>query len=142
MLKHPQHQRYAALIVAFLMTLSCSGFTTVLHSCLMKNRGCCETSMGLMHRMTGGEPASPGNLILKSNMSCCATTVAGGLNTNPIVSGTQHSIPQHLSLLALLPADELSCAQSFSTSQILSSCPLAASPPSVEKYVLNAAFLI
>jgi hypothetical protein len=136
-----RHRGFFAAIVAFLLALSSSGFTAVLHSCLMaQEKSCCDVS--LMREMASDEGVIPGTPVLKNNMSCCTITVAGGLNTNPIVIGDQAAPLQHLEVLALIPPVEFSGAQHILTHSTLVSASVAASPPSVEKYVLNSTFLI
>jgi hypothetical protein len=135
-----RHTRLTAWIVALLLSVSSSGFTTVLHSCLMAERSCCNPSM--MTHMPIDRRAGTGNQVLESSMSCCATAVAGGLNSNPIVTGHQSPAHQHLDLLALLPIAEGSGAHYVCSHHILLARSAAASPHPVEKYVLNASFLI
>lgn len=135
-----QHTRFTAAIVALLLTLSSSGFTAVLRSCLMAERRCCDVSM--MAHMPGDDAAVPGKPALMNNMSCCAVTVAGGLNANPIVAGNQQIVLHHLDVLALLPPTTCIDAEHVLTHSLLLSFSSATSPPPVEKYVLNAAFLI
>ncbi len=137
-----RNRRFAAAIVAILLTLSSSGFTAVLHSCLMAERVCCDQPMSMMARMPAEDGAFPGSPVLQSDMSCCSVTVAGGLNTNPIVAGNQLPAPPHLDLIALLPSSALSVTQLALTHPALFSSSAVVSPPSVEKYVLNATFLI
>ncbi len=135
-----QNTRLTSLIVAILLMVSSSGFTAVLHSCLMAERSCCDQSMMLhMPLDRGTHSGIPG---LKADLSCCAVTLAGGLNTNPIVPGNQHSAPQHLDVLSLLPIAECSCTQDVCSRLTFLASTVSASPPSVEKYVLNATFLI
>lgn len=98
--------------------------------------------MAMMTRMDGDENGVPGKPVLKNNMSCCAVTVAGGLNTNPIVAGNTQPAPLHLELIALLPVSSSSGEQELPTHSTFYSFSGAVSPPSVEKYVLNATFLI
>jgi hypothetical protein len=140
MFSSDRHTRFIATVAAFLLILSSSGFTTVLHSCLMAERSCCNASM--MAHMNGDEGAVPGKPVLKNNMSCCAVTVAGGLNTNPIVTHDQHHGVQHLDLIVLLSPRTSSDEQQVLTHSTFFSSSTATSPPSVEKYVLNATFLI
>lgn len=141
MLSSHRHTRIIAAVAAFLLALSSSGFTAVLHSCLMAERSCCDASM--MTHMSGDEGATQaGNPVLKNVMSCCAVTFAGGLNANPIVTGNQYSSLHHLDQVALLPPSVLTGAQQISSHPVSASFLAAASPPSVEKYLLNASFLI
>lgn len=132
--------RLTTAIVAFLMVLSSSGFTVVLHSCLMAERSCCSASM--TGHMAGDEGAIPGKPELKNDMSCCSTTVAGGVNSNPIVTGTLQPALAHLDLVALLPPMVSSGGQCIASHSTFFLSSTAASPPSVEKYVLNSSFLI
>jgi hypothetical protein len=134
--------RSVAIIASLLLALSSSGFTLILHSCLMAGQSCCDRPMSMMSHMPWENAGSPEAPVLKSNMACCAVTVAGGLNVNPIVAGSQYPAPQHLDLIALLPPSIASGAQQVPA---FSACSLslgASFPPSVEKYVLNASFLI
>jgi len=137
-----QHTRLTAIIAALLLALSSSGFTAVLHSCLMAEKSCCGLPLNMMAGTPLNDAEGAADPTLTSNMSCCAVTVAGGLNTNPIVSGTQQTTPQHLDLISLLPPSVLSGAQDIHSHPIHFASSAAASPPSVEKYVLNASFLI
>jgi len=140
MVRFHEHRNLTAAVVAVLLALSSSGFTTVLHSCLMAERSCCDASM--MANMSGDEQTILGKPVLRNDMSCCAITVAGGLNTNPIVAGNQQPPQQHLDLIALLPPSAVSGEQHVPTHPTFFSSSTAPSPPSVEKYLLNSSFLI
>ncbi len=106
-----QHNRLTAIIAGLLLALSSSGFTAVLHSCLMAEQSCCDQPLNMMAGMPLDDEEGSANQALTANMSCCAVTVAGGLNTNPIVSGNQQTAQQHLDLILLLPPTVLSGAQ-------------------------------
>jgi hypothetical protein len=141
MLNLQQYPRRTALIVAILLALSSSGFTSALRSCLMPDHACCS-AMGTMAHMPGDEGAIPGILALKSPTSCCSVTVAGGLNTNPIIAGTQQPSFHHLDLLAPVHSAAPCGAQPTLAHLGFSSFEATASPPLVERYLLDCTFLI
>ena len=129
------------LIVAALVLAVSSGFTVAHHACLMEQKQCCDSmpSGGPM----GNTTPSQGPSIEQASMSCCASTISGGLSNITALFEKQSKtgdqkltvIPFHLDFSTQLshPSTDIR----FFTQRIQ-----AASPPSVEKYVLFASLLI
>ena len=130
-------------ILAVLLLLANSGFTMVLHSCLMGSSRCAELPMGMgMHGKAQSQ--SSGMELATLSVPCCAVTVAGGINDKPVTTertaetGIQKSAPVAEMPLLHDPGEPGPDA----SSRFLSYAAERVAPHPVEKYILNAAFLI
>jgi hypothetical protein len=125
-------------ILVVLLLAANSGFTLALHSCLMSQMACCADSMP-SDRDHATDPA-----LAAPAAQCCAVTVAGGVNTNPIATERFQSTDlQKYGGVALVPAvAALAPVQAPASSRFSSLASGRAAPPSVEKYLLNSTFLI
>jgi hypothetical protein len=136
-----KNRRIIALLTVIMLSLSATGFTAILHSCLMAEMDCCDEPMAMMMR-DFHDPASDAPA-LKVKSDCCSVTVAGGLNDSPIVAGNQKSDSHQTDVLMILPLAVISGNSQLSSHTILAFSSSGIVPlPSVEKYILNAAFLI
>ncbi len=138
-------QKYLSCVgglLALLLLVASSGFTMALHSCLMAEHGCCTTSPMEMpaHHHAGGSAIH----LERVGGKCCEVRIAGGLNANPAVSEHAPSlVPQKLVIHTQLPGNLIEAnTGNFTSSLVLFSTSRFVSPPPVEKYVLDAAFLI
>lgn len=123
--------------------LASSGFTTIVHNCTMEVPVCCEVPKEIEHKDCGESlPANTG-LAVRSDAACHTNTVVGGVTTNPAV----------LEKDAKSGVKKLEIAESIVTTSVANfnqlRTPLSSfsndTPvflPSVEKYILNASFLI
>lgn len=129
-------------LLAIVTFLANSGFTTILHNCTMVSMSCCEAPSETNHKDCGEELPSDSAPSIQSNSVCHTNTIVGGVTTNPAVfekSGKSDVKKVVLTFAVLISPATLS--QDFASS----SFPAVTSPvflPSVEKYVLNASFLI
>ena len=128
-----------------------SGFSVVMTYCTMSDGGACPMASGndddqdwsgTCADHTSQQGAT--HAALSNNYACMLTTVAGGLQTDPTtIEKVSHR--QELTKLVVLPA-----AVPLQMSSLILDRPFShyssagpnVSPPSVEKYVLNATFLI
>ncbi len=137
------HIKPVEAILATLFLVSVSGFSTVLHSCLMTGMSCCMSSMP--HRDTQPQEASqPSAYYSNITMTgCCSTRIVGGLSTSLALLEHQHKFTQSkFSVLSVAtpasipaPQTHLSLKQYFSLGEHIP-------PSSVEKYVFNSSYLI
>lgn len=130
-----------------------SGFSVALTYCAMSDTDACSmaTANSDDQNMSGtcDDHASPSQanreVAFSQNDPCMLTTVAGGLQTDPTTVEKQSAARNVLEKLAdlafdapVLVSNQLN-GQNFS---LFSPSTTNVSPPSVEKYVLNATFLI
>ncbi len=131
--------------------LATSGFSIAVSHCTMgsSDAGAC-TMTGMEQESSGdvchddGIPQTAKGTVAASNAPCMVTTVAGGLQTEP-TTFEKESLSRHLAKIDLMPLalPALANAQILEKSfTLFSSAGSNVSPPSVEKYVLNATFLI
>ncbi len=136
MIFNNKHIKILGRIVVSLFFLASSGFTVILNTCVMDTPECCDTTC----RESLPSPMGPS---VQGQLGCHANTVAGGLNSIPALV-EKGSKPQN-NRLEILSETALHCAkraQSGTSSWFTVSFSHNISPPSVEKYVLNASFLI
>jgi hypothetical protein len=135
MAKFLKYRRILAGALAVLFLVSFSGFSTVLHSCLMGGSACCES-------MNGASSDTRATALSRSMNGCCSVKIAGGLNTNPVISEKQVKDESADIAFALLPQSAWynALAEAGAHSPIASS--LDTSPPTLERYVLTSAYLL
>lgn len=132
-------------ILALLLFVANSGFTMALHACTMKGKmACCADAMPAP-QMPAPPAAHPDAALAPTQMQCCMVIVAGGANTAPVApaySSTQQ--PQKSNVRAEMPLFSAHAGLQVSSSpnSALFLSKNAVAPPAVEKYVLNAVFLI
>ncbi len=133
--------KIGGIIAAVLLLAVSSGFTVVLHSCLMETMQCCET-MSTDGSMDAAMPTQ-GSRVAQAGSSCCTSTVIGGLNSFTALLEKQTKT-DHLKVAIVLLHTDPSDQFSLLTSPVRHFVHSAhgASPPSVEKYILHAALLI
>ncbi len=129
-------------ILVLLLFVANSGFTMALHTCAMSQMACCADAMPAPKM-----PALPATkaALAASQADCCTVIIAGGVNTASVAMEHSSSLnPQKFTVRADVPAIAAQADPQASASPMLAwlSSRSAASPRSVEKYVLNAVFLI
>jgi hypothetical protein len=129
-----------ALAMAFLT--ASSGFTMVLHSCLMEDMACCGamTSGGSMPSPSG--ESTGGASLVKLASSCCENTVVGGLNrTAATLESQQAPVHQKIVLAAANPDLPVGQVEDCSSFVMLRHLRPTDSPPT-GLYLSNSALLI
>lgn len=142
MIFRQKHISFVGALLVLLLLVANSGFTVALHSCLMSERGCCES---MPMEMPAPQPANgPGLHLVGVDGNCCQVTVAGGLNANPVVNEHPSSLTvQKLVALGEMPeVSVVAIGNNSAFSRFLSSSSERVAPLPVEKYVLNSVFLI
>ena len=139
-----RHKALVGALAALVVLLASSGFTVVLHSCLMGSMASCALAPSSDHMAMASVPADHGSMGARFEGSpCCSTRVVGGVKTAPAVSQKVQDV-EHQTYI-IVSADRL-CALSSSepsTQPIQTLSGVEAVPlSSVEKCVLNATFLI
>lgn len=128
-------------VVAVLMLAVSSGFTVAHHACQMEQKQCCD-SMPSGGTMDGTSP-SQGPSVGSTATSCCVSIVSGGSYNFTALFEKQSKIESQKFTLAPLQSDFVACPSRANVDvQFLTQSSQAASPPSVEKYVLFASLLI
>ena len=137
------HILFIARPLVVVTFLASSGLATVLHNCTMVAATCCEAPAEMNHKDC--DESLPANSVpsIQSNAICHINTVVGGVTTNPAVldKDGKSELKNPLSFVFVFtPSYEASFQLSTSSSLGLTAPPVFL--PSVEKYVLNASFLI
>lgn len=137
-----RHMMLGRVLVPVFFAVNC-GFTGVLRDCKMQDMRCCENSKNA-EPMTCCQPSSP--------LSLSYTYPAAGCHTNTIVVGlTGNSAalektnkPQESRIAAVPSVKHLhaSLSERKTSSLLFSSSSENVFARSVEKYILNASFLI
>lgn len=142
MLRITRHINLLGSVVAFLFAIGSSGLAVIIHSCAMRSEmPCCQKISDEM----GGDCSNPiqtsGIPSIHSDTNCSTSTVVGGLTTNPgVVDNNQ--LVQKISSVAVPMNACLSCVQTLTSSVSDIANAVSISPPTVEKHILNATFLI
>jgi len=128
-------------VFAALVFFASSGATAVIRQCTMASASCCGTAS--CDDDAYPQPvAPPSGQSIRAEFTCQVTTLIGGLAIRQGVVEQAHKPLLHKILAVSVVAHN--CA--LTTHSHRSSSPQlfadAASPPPVEKYVLNASFLI
>jgi len=137
-----KHIKPLQLISAAFVFLASSGATIVVRQCSMDTASCCNTASCDNDDACDQPVALPSDHSIKAEYSCRTTTLVGGLAIQQAVVEQPHKSLLIMAVLGLVvpPDCRLSAQPPRSSSALLLAD--AASPPSVEKYVLNASFLI
>ena len=127
----------------FVFLLACSGFTTILHICAMHACECCDTSGASDLNVCPDEqlPLPVAGLSFHGIDDCHINAVVGGIGVVQALVENE-SKPQNVEVLSLPTSTFVSSARVCTSSWFNYSYSERVSPPSVEKYVLNATFLI
>ncbi len=138
-----KHILLVSRTLALATFLASSGFTTILHNCTMEVTACCEAPREVNHKDCGGSVPANTELFIQSDAVCHINTVVGGITTNPAVLEKdgksdikKFQIAESILTTSIAGFNHLRSqfnSFSFDTAVFL---------PSVEKYVLNASFLI
>ena len=130
------------LAIAAVLLVASSGFTIVLHSCLMEGASCCDAMAagGPMH--AGRDRAADGVHLSKVPSSCCESTLVGGLNGSTAAIENQ-AAPHDLKGVLAVAGPALSGGQAEAGSPILAFRQFRPpDPPPCGLYISNAALLI
>jgi hypothetical protein len=137
MILQQRHRRYAGILILTLFVLTSSGFTAVLHTCVMGGAQSCLCEREAHRAPQGGQ-------VINDGLDCCQTYLAGGLNPVPTTVGeSQFSGKPAAFVTCVLSAEAAPATTNFSSSFLLSSDPARGVPPcSTERYILTATFRI
>ncbi len=123
--------------------LASSGFTAIVHNCTMEVPVCCEAPKEINHKDCGESVPANKELAVRSNAACHTNTVVGGVTTNPAVlekdgksDVKKLQIAESIVSASIVRLDQLHTPLNFFSDDT----PVFL--PSVEKYILNASFLI
>ena len=132
-------------LFAVIFFLASSGFTVVLYHCTMDDMSICAPSDNCMAgNSEAADHQQPSEISLTSaGIPCHTVSVAGGLHTDPSIVEKESSA-KHIKIeFVLAPTSDSGLTSIVDQPiQLLSTNTSNVSPPSVEKYVLNATFLI
>lgn len=137
------HILFIARPLVLVTFLASSGLATVLHNCTMVAATCCDAPAEINHMDCEERLPVNSDLSIQSNAVCHINTVVGGVTTNPAVldkDGKSQLKNPVAFVFAFTPSLEASIQISTFTSLGLTAPTVFL--PSVEKYVLNASFLI
>lgn len=137
------HILFIARPLVVVTFLASSGLATVLHNCTMVAATCCEAPAEINHKNCDKRLPANSDLFIQSNAVCHANTVVGGVTTNPAVldKDGKSELKNPLSFVfAFTSSVEASFQINTSFNRGITAPPVFL--PSVEKYVLNASFLI
>jgi hypothetical protein len=142
MLRIVRHINLLGSVVAFLFAFGSSGLAVVIHNCTTTTpMQCCQS----MSDQTEGDCSNPiqtsGIPSFHSDVNCSTSTLVGGLTTNPGVANNSQLV-QKISVVAVPTNDCLSYVPTLTSSVSIVAFAGSISPPSVEKHILNASFLI
>jgi hypothetical protein len=130
-------------IIALLLFIASSGFTTIVHACAMEATQCCDTSRARDHKACENPFPLVAGPSVQREFDCHTNTVAGGLaGVQGLIEKDGKPLNNRLEVLSAVVSQYISFASSGTASWLSTSYCTSVSPPSVEKYVLNASFLI
>jgi hypothetical protein len=130
-------------LVLIVTIAASSGFTTVVHYCTMDVMDCCDPSPSADHRNCDLPGVPETGESVKAQFTCHTNTLVGGVSVKPAVLVKEHKSEPSRIVLATVTASLYNClSHTSSSSHTLFSPAETPSPPSVEKYVLNASLLI
>jgi hypothetical protein len=142
MKKAETYLRLGRLALAVVLILASSGFTMVLHSCLMKDMACCGTMMAVGPMTSRSGESAEGATLVKKASSCCENTVVGGLNTSVATLESQKA-PVHQKIFLVAVNPDLPGGQQNDRPSIVTLRHLRPSDsPPTPIYLSNAALLI
>ena len=96
--------RLGRLALAVALIVASSGFTMVLHSCLMEDMACCTQMASERPMPSPSGASSEGPSLVKLASSCCDNTIVGGLNpTTATLESQKAPVQQKILLIALSP---------------------------------------
>jgi hypothetical protein len=136
-----QHNRLLAILTLIIFLSGSSGFTMVVTTCLMESESCCQIPASMSDNGCDN-PLQKSEVRVLSDMSCQSTSIVGGLKVDPATSDKNFKdgsakLPHVTGLLSSNFA-----SNNFSSPHFLLSSSFVPLPPSVDRYVLNASFLI
>ena len=140
---HSKYTSRGQVLIAAVFLLVNAGFTSVLHSCLMDDKVCCEAIMA-------GEPMG-GNYAIPSTSaafdltltSCCADAIVGGLSGISALSESKGKTEtQQSTILHLVAGPFTPILRPAISSSYYFTAQYPSSPPSREIYILTSALLI
>lgn len=137
------HILFFGRVVAIVIFLSSSGFTTILHACTMEVADCCAAPEHTRHNQCDEAMPVADGVHFDSNSVCHINSLIGGLAINPAVVEKQGKTEKKdLSVFVPLPLYSSLSDQDNDVSSFPATFNVTVVFPSAEKYVLNASFLI
>ncbi len=142
MLGIAKHSKIITTLIVAMFIVGGSGVAFVLQTCSMpRQMACCQMmDDGATSDCAIQTPLS-NTVSLRSDMSCNTTTLVGGYTTNPgVVENYQqvHAVPVSVVLVDFAVVNPRAFETEFTSSRFAEN----ASPPSVDKHILNATLLI
>ncbi len=129
------------ILAAIILLAFSSGLTVVHHTCMMKDRGCCDAMRfgGSMNHAA----SSGGSSFRQQEADCCKTALSGGLNyVTALAEKHAKADNQKFSFAPFHPDPAATVVQPAPVGGLFTQHPRSASPPSVVKYVLFGSLLI
>lgn len=138
--------KYALFVsraLALATFLASSGFTAVLHNCTMEDPVCCEAPKEATHKDCGESLPASKELAVRSDAACHTNTIVGGVTPNlAVLEKDSKSDVKKLHVAESILTTSIVQLDQLHTSLNLFSNGTPVFLPSVEKYILNASFLI
>ncbi len=135
--------RFTRAVFAFLVLSASSGVATLVRTCTMRGMDCCATAAHSNQCACNDSPSLMRGIAVRADLACHTTKVLGGLTINAALVEKENKTRQHNASVDFVipsPFDLSSTYLSFSHLRFALAVPH--SPPAVEKYILNASFLI
>jgi hypothetical protein len=137
-----KHINLLSSVVALLFAFGSSGLAVVIHNCTMATPMECCQNMGDQSAADCNNPIQASGIpSFHGDANCSSSSLVGGLITNPGVVDNNRLV-QKISVTVLPMNHCLSCVQTLTRSVPVIAFAGSISPPSVEKHILNASFLI
>lgn len=138
------HIALLSRVTLLAFVVASSGFTAILRTCVMETMSCCADAKVPQHMECDTEqPGDAPTLSIRADSQCHADILVGGMTTNPAVVEKEHKYQQtKLAIGANVLSFNCFQASPPSLSPLFGHTTAKVFPPSVEKYVLNASFLI
>lgn len=140
MLLSHKNIRLIRILLAVLVLTASSGATAVLNRCLMEEASCCCPNETSNHDGCGVPNALPSGHVFKSDFTCYTSVVVGGVALKQALLEKENRQESGKAVTFISPRSS-GLLQSDTPSHTLI-VSQSISPPSVDRYVLNASFLI
>ncbi len=138
-----KHMALIAKLVLVVTITASSGLAAVIHNCTMERMDCCGDSPNAGHNNCHLPGVPSTGLTIGSDVACHVNEIVGGLAIKSgEVEKDKRSVPTRTAFVTIITSLYDSLRHTSGSSHALLSLAAALSPPSVEKCVLNASFLI
>jgi hypothetical protein len=139
-LKHIKSVRVAFALLVFFAS---SGATAVLHTCTLPKMDCCAPASSANHDGCDQSAVPISAPLLQADFTCHTNTFVGGVALKLALAEKENkSQPNKASVVFVLPSPFGISNSVQALSRYLFTLAASHPPSSVEKYVLNASFLI